>query len=204
MVSAPTLYGKKRKLSTKGYLKKMKLDGWVPGVIYNKEEKSQTVLLEARELKRIFSHTGTRGVFMLEIEGENNPIMVLIRELQKNPLSSEYTHIDFLPIKSNEKVHNTVNIHLIGEDELINQGKALQVITKELEIVCLPADIPDRLSFDVSNLNIGDKVVFADIKIPPSVELVQDPSTVVCSVMGQLRDPEFSPENVVAGDGELK
>lgn len=199
MVSAPTLYGKKRKLGTNGYLKQMKRDGWVPGVVYGKEKGSQTVLLEARELKRIFSHMGSRGVFMLEIEGENNPIMVLIRELQKNPLSNEYTHIDFLPLKSTEKVHNTVNIHLIGEDELINQGKVLQVISKEMEVFCLPADIPDRLSFDVSNLNVGDKVVMADIVIPASVELVQDPSTVICSVTGQLRDPELSPENVVAG-----
>lgn len=139
---------------------------------------------------------------MLDIEGENNPIMVLIRELQKNPLSNEYTHIDFLPLKSDEKVHNTVNIHLIGEDELINQGKALQVAAKEVEIVCLPADIPNGLYFDVSNLNIGDKVVLADIEIPASVELVQDPSTVVCSVIVQSTEPELSPENVVAGAEE--
>lgn len=199
MVSAPTLYSKKRQLNTKSYLKEIKRNGWVPGVIYSKDKQNQTVLLEARELKRVFSHTGIRGVFMLELEGENNPIMVLIRELQKNPLTNEYTHIDFLPLKSNEKVHNTVNIHLIGEDELINEGKVLQVATKEMEIVCLPADIPDRVSFDVSNLNIGDKVVLADIEIPASVELVQDPSTVVCSVTGQSSDPELSPENVVAG-----
>lgn len=196
MVSTPTLYGKKRKLSTNGYLNQMKRDGWVPGIIYGKERESQAILLEAKELKRVFNHTGTRGVFMLQIEAEKPPIMALIRELQKNPVGDDYTHIDFLALKSNEKIHNTVSIHLFGEDELIAEGKVLQVVNKVMEVFCLPADIPERLSFDVSTLNIGDKVAMSDIKIPASIELVQDSSTIICSVIGQSKtDPELNPEN---------
>lgn len=197
MATAPTLYCKPRKMSTHGYLTQMKRDGWIPGVIYNKEKGNQTILMEGKEIKRVFTHTGTRGVFMLQIEGEKSPIMVIIRELQKAPIGGEFTHIDFLPLKSDEKVHNTVGIHLIGEDELIAQGKMMQVITKEIEISCLPADIPEHLSFDVSALNIGDKVVMADINLPASVELLQDPSTVICTVMGQSKmdtDIELEPE----------
>ncbi len=99
MVSTPTLYGKPRKLSTNGYLKQMKRDGWIPAVIYSKESESQNILLESKELKRTFTHTGTRGVFMLQIEGEKTPIMALIRELQKNPIGDEYIHIDFSAVK---------------------------------------------------------------------------------------------------------
>ncbi len=187
MISAPNLYCKQRKLSSNGYLNQMKRDGWVPGVIYGKEAENQTILLKSTELKKTFTHTGTRGVFMLQIEGEKNPVMALIRELQKDPVSNEYIHIDFLPLKSNEKVHNTVSIHLLGEDELIAQGKVLQVVTKEMEISCLPADIPESFSFDVSTLNNGDKVIMADILLPASIELLQDPDAVICSVMGQTR-----------------
>ena len=195
MASAPTLYCKQRKLSTSGYLNQMKRDGWVPAVIYGKEKENQTILLEAKELKKTFTHTGTRGVFMLQIEGEKTPIMALIRELQKNPIGDEYIHIDFLPLKSNEKVHNTVGIHLLGEEELIAQGKVLQIVTKEMEISCLPADIPESFSFDVSTLNNGDKVTMQDIPLPASVELLQDPSTIICSVMGQSRTgDEIEPE----------
>lgn len=195
MASAPILNCKQRKLSTRGYLNQMKHDGWVPAVIYGKEKENQTVLLEAKEIKRVFTHTGTRGVFMLQIEGEKNPIMALIRELQKSPVGDEYIHIDFLPLKSNEKVNNTVSIHLLGEEELIAQGKVLQVVTKEMEILCLPADIPESFSFDVSSLDNGDKVVMADIPLPASVELLQDSSTVICSVLGQSRmDNGLEPE----------
>ncbi|MDD2620739.1 MAG: 50S ribosomal protein L25 [Syntrophomonadaceae bacterium] len=196
MASAPTLYGKKRELSTNSYLKQMKRDGWVPGVIYGKDKESQAILMEAKELKRVFKHTGTRGVFMLQIEEEKTPVMALIREIQKNPIGEGYTHIDFLRLKSNEKVHNKISIHLLGEDELITNGKLLLVVTKEMEISCLPADIPERISYDVSALNSGDKVTIADIKLPSSVELIQDPSTVICSVAGQSKmDDELEPEN---------
>lgn len=204
MVSTPTLFGKPRELSTNGYLKQMKRDGWVPGVIYRKDKDNQTVLLKARELKQVFARTGTRGVFMLQIEGEKTPIMVLIRELQKKPVGDEYIHIDFLPLKSNEKVNNIVGIQLLGEEELIAQGKILQVVTNEMEISCLPADIPDNFTIDVSALNNGDKVIMADISLPDSIELLQDPSTIICVVAGQSRaeDDETAPETAGEGTAE--
>ncbi|HZK86907.1 MAG TPA: 50S ribosomal protein L25 [Syntrophomonas sp.] len=190
MAAAPTLNCKRRELSTGSYLNQMKRNGWVPAVIYGKQQDSQTILLEAKEVKKVFAHTGTRGVIMLQIEGEKTPIMALIRELQKNPISDEYIHIDFLPLNSNEKVHNTVSIHLLGEEELIALGKVLQVMTKEIEVSCLPGDIPESISIDVSTLENGAKVVMGDISLPASVELLQDPSTVICIVMGQTRTEE--------------
>lgn len=201
MASAPTLNCKQRELSTRGYLNQMKRDGWVPAVIYDKEKENQNILLDAKEIKKVFTHTGTRGVFMLQIEGQKTPVMALIRELQKKPIGDEYIHIDFLPLKSNEKVHNTVSIHLQGEEDLIAQGKVMQVVTKEMEISCLPADIPESFSFDVSTLDNGDKVVMADIVLPASVELLQDPSTVICIVMGESRmelEPTTPEEEVKA------
>jgi large subunit ribosomal protein L25 len=127
---------------------------------------------------------------MLQIEGEKAPIMALIRELQKKPIGDEYTHIDFLPLKSNEKVHNIVSIHLHGEEQLIELGKVLQVMTKEIEISCLPADIPENISVDVSAMDNGDKVVMADIPLSANIELLQDPSTVICIVAGPTRTEE--------------
>ena len=195
MATAPTLYCKKRELSTRGYLNKMKRDGWIPGMIYEKEKNGQTILLEAKEVKRVFKDSGTRGIIMLEIEGEKSPVMALIRELQKSPIGGDYIHIDFLPLKSNEKVNNVVSIHLLGEEQLIAQGKFLQVMTKEIEVSCLPADIPESITVDLTTLSNGDKVVMGDINLPASVELLQDPSTVICIVVQTRADEE--PETIV-------
>jgi large subunit ribosomal protein L25 len=195
MATAPTLYCKQRELGTKGYLNKMKRDGWIPGTVYGKEKNGKNILLEAKEVKRVFSHSGTHGIIMLEIEGEKSPVMALIRELQKSPIGDEYIHIDFLPLKSDEKVHNVVSIHLLGEEQLIAKGKVLQVMTKEIEVSCLPADIPETISVDITALDNGDKVVMGDIPLPASVELLQDPSTVIC-VVAQTRTAEQPEANV--------
>lgn len=194
MAAAPTLNCKARKLSTHGYLNQMKREGWVPGVIYSKEKENQAILLPAKELKRVFTHTGARGVFMLQIEGEPSPLMVIIREIQKTPLGDEFSHIDFLPLKSNEKVHTMVGVHFLGEEELIAEGKMLQVITKEVEVSCLPADIPEYFSIDLSSMNMGDKVLLENLSLPANVELLQDPATVICIIMGQSKmDTDLEP-----------
>lgn len=198
MTTTPTLYCRQRELNTRGYLKQMRKNGLIPGVIYGQGETGQSILLDAKEVKRTFVQSGTRGIFMLNVEGAKAPLMVLIRELQKSPIGEGYIHIDFLSLKSNEKVNNVVGIHLLGEEQLSGQGKFLQIMTKEMEISCLPADIPEGISFDISNLDIGDKVTFGDITLPPNVELLQDPDTVICIVMAQNKAAE--PEEIDTGN----
>lgn len=194
MAAAQTLYAIPRKPGTRGELNQMKRSGWVPGVIYNKEQENQTILLEGRALKRVFNHTGTRGVFYLQIEGEKAPVMVIIREIQKTPVGNDLAHIDFLPLKSDEKVHNTVIIRITGEEELIAQGKMLQVMTKEIEVSCLPAHIPEYIPLEVSVLDIGDKITMADISLSPALEMLEDPATIICIVTEPARmDTDLEP-----------
>ncbi len=190
MATAPTLICKRRDLGTGGYLNKMKREGWVPGVIYGKQSDSQSIWLDAKEVRKVFSHTGTRGVFMLQVDDSPAPIMALIREIQRTPINHDYVHIDFLPLKSDEKVNNTVSIRIIGEDQLIAKGLVLQVMTNQFEISCLPADIPEIVSIDVSLMDIGDKVTMADLNLPANVELLEDPITMICSVMLPARAAE--------------
>jgi len=194
MTAAHTLYAVPRKPGTRGELNQMKRSGWVPGVIYNKEQENQTILLEGRMLKRVFTHSGTRGVFNLQIEGEKTPVMVIIREIQKNPVGNELSHIDFLPLKSDEKVHNTVSIRIAGEEELIAQGKMLQVMTKDVEVSCLPGHIPEYIPLEVSILDIGDKITMADLSLSPVIELLEDPATIICIVTEPARmDTDLEP-----------
>jgi large subunit ribosomal protein L25 len=107
------------------------------------------------------------------MEGEK-PAMVLIREIQKDPLSGKLIHVDFLTVSMDEKVNNLVSIQIIGEEDVLKKGAILQYGLKEAEILCLPKDIPDHFSFDVSSLEIGDKITMADIALPEGVELVTD------------------------------
>jgi len=192
---AQTLNGKKRTIKSKGYLKQMRRDGQIPGVIYGNGTEAIPIALSERQVIRIFNRHGARGLFSLEIEREN-PYMVLIRDLQKNPLNGKVIHIDFLTVNMNEKVNSSIIIHISGEEEVIKRGGILQAGTKEVEISCLPQDLPDHITCDVSNLQIGDKITIGDLEVDEKIEIISEPGIVIASVLA----PSKAVEDVEAVD----
>lgn len=194
MALAQTLICKKRELRSKGYLNELKRNQQVPGVIYGKNKPNQAIVLSAKELSRIFKHSGTRGIFSLQIEGEARPVMVLAREIQKDSLSQELTHVDFLEVSMSEKINSIVTVHITGEEDLSEPEGVLQVMSREIAIQCLPADIPETIVFDISAMHIGDKVRAADLSLPQNVELMEDPDTVMAIIVpagkGAIEDQE--------------
>ena len=172
----------KRDVKNKHYLKSFKRQNWIPGVVYGKGETARTIFLPARQFNKTLQIHGIRGVFSLEMEGEK-PAMVLIREIQKDPIKGDLIHVDFLTLSMDEKVNNLVNIQIIGEEDVLKKGAIVQTGLKEAEVICLPQDIPEHFSFDISNLEIGDKITVADIVLPEGVELVTDPDALIIAVL---------------------
>ncbi|NLE27296.1 MAG: hypothetical protein GX625_18570, partial [Clostridiaceae bacterium] len=106
------LNARKREIKNRGYLNQLKRSEQVPAVIYGKGEEAVPIILEKRELNRIFNVHGSRGLFSLEIEGESKPMMTLIREIQRNPVSGQLIHLDFLSVNLNEKINSNVGVLL--------------------------------------------------------------------------------------------
>jgi large subunit ribosomal protein L25 len=211
MALAQTLECKKRDIKNKGYLKEMKRNGWVPGIIYGQDTQPRAVFMGIRQLNKVFNRYGIRGLFSLQIEGEGNSPVALIREVQKNPLSGLITHIDFLTINMNEKISSNIAVYLTGEEELMKTGGILQSGAKEIEVSCLPKDLPDHFSYDLSGLQIGDKVVIADLQVPEGVEILSDAETLLAAVLapskaamedeaGEETGDEAEPEEAQAGE----
>lgn len=198
MALAQTLECKKRNIKNKGYLKEMKRNGWVPGIIYGKGTEPRAVFMEFRKLNRIFTHHGFRGLFSLQIEGEDSSPVVLIREVQKNPLSGQITHLDFLTVNMAEKINSNVAVYLTGEEELMKTGGILQSGAKEIEVSCLPKDIPEYFSYDISGLQIGDKVVVADLQVPEGIEIISDAETLLAAVLAPSKAAEDEEEEETA------
>lgn len=198
MALAQTLECKKRDIKNKGYLKEMKRNGWVPGIIYGKEMEPRAVFMEFRKLNRIFTHHGLRGLFSLQIEEEDNSPMVLIREVQKNPLSGQITHLDFLTVNMDEKISSNVAIYLTGEEELMKTGGILQSGAKEIEISCLPKNIPEYFSYDISGLQIGDKVLVSDLQVPEGVEIISEAETLLAAVLAPSKAASEGEEDEIA------
>lgn len=201
MAIAQKIAGQKREIKGKGYLQEMKRKEFVPGVVYGKDTDSMPLFLGKRELTKTFTNHGSRGLFSLEIEGEAKPFMVLVRELQRNPLSGQINHVDFLTVNMNEKINSNVVVHIIGEEELLKKGGILQLGAKEIEVSCMPQNIPENFECDVANLGIGDKIVVGDLQVPDGVEILSDPDSVIATSLVPSKATADEGEEATEGEG---
>ncbi|MGI6428394.1 MAG: 50S ribosomal protein L25 [Syntrophomonadaceae bacterium] len=204
MALAQTLKGVKRELKGKGHLHELRRGQMIPSIVYGQGREPLPIALEGRNLNRIFSHHGYSGLFSLELEGEPRPILALVREVQRHPVNREINHLDFLEVSMTEKITSSVPIHIIGEEEITKQGAILQAGAKELEVSCLPADLPESVICDVSQLQIGEKITVADLAVEANVEKISDPDTVVAVILGASKstDDETTEEEEATGESE--
>jgi large subunit ribosomal protein L25 len=189
MALTQVLKCEKRPIKNTGYLKQLKRDEWVPAVIYGKGHENQTVILARKELTKVFTRIGTRGIFSLEIEGEP-AIMAQVREVQKNRISGDITHVDFLTVTMNEKIHSMIRIHLLGDEELSNVGGALQILLREIPVSCLPGDLLEVINFDISGLEIGSKITVGDLPLPANIEVLEDLDIAVAHIIALAKEEE--------------
>lgn len=193
MALAQVLSCKKRAVKNKGYLNKIRREGNIPGIVYGSGKENIPVFFDQREVNRTFSSFGSRGLFSLEIEGES-PCMALVRELQQNPLNGNITHIDFLSVRMDEKITSNVFVNISGEEEINKKGGILQIGANEVEISCLPKDLPDQITCDVSGLELGEKITVEDLEVSEDVEVISPPDLLIVSVLIPTQDIDDEEE----------
>lgn len=175
--------GQRRETGTKGKLNQLKRQGYVPGIVYGKTREALPVAVNSRHINKIFSTYGSRGLFNLEIEGEEKPVTVLLREMQTHPVTREIVHLDFFAIDMNEEITSEVPIVIEGEEEILKKGGILQLGVKEVEVECLPKDLPEEIVCDISSLEIGDHITVGDLKAPQGVRIISDPDSIVVTIL---------------------
>jgi large subunit ribosomal protein L25 len=158
--------------------------GQIPAVIYGAFKEPISVALDPREiLKIVRSATGYNTIFNLQIQGgENTPVMVV--DHQVDPLKGTLLHADLKRIDLTKRIRITVPVHTQGEPAGVKvQGGLLEIITRVVEIECLPDDIPEHYVIDVGELMIGQSKRASDVALPESVKLVSDPHSVIAHVV---------------------
>jgi len=189
----------KREITTKGGLKGLRKQDMVPGIIYGKDVSPLPLAFKKADLSRAFR---TKGVlYRLNISGEQ-PTMALLREVQRKPLTGEIVHVDFMRVKMTERITAQVPVVVVGEEELVKQGAILQAGIKEVEIECLPGDLPDSLPLDVSGKSIGDTVLVQDLKHPEGVRILTDENTVVLVISHPGRGAQETEETAETAGGD--
>lgn len=177
----------------------------MPGIVYGGGEDPVAFRVDSRELRQALAHAG--AVLDLKIGADGgNP--VVLKELVRHPVSGQTMHIDLLRVRLDVKIQATVVVELVGGDDApgVKEGGVLEQITREVTIEALPNDIPDVIEHDVSGLEMNDTVALDALTAPSSVNLLDDPETVIATVLPprlQLEDEtEIESETEVVGEGE--
>lgn len=176
--------------TTKGVVKTLRRSGRIPGVLYGNRMEPLSISVDEKDLRE---YAGTRGVIPLELNGKTKYVMV--KQLQRNPLHHEKVlHVDFMQVAMDETVQTEVPIILTGEAQGVKEGGVLQQPLHMVVVESLPNQIPEQLTYDVSDLQVGDVVTLSSFSLPKGVQLVTDPETVVASIIPPTAETEADDE----------
>ena len=172
--------------------RRLKARGIVPAVVYGGKEKSQPLQVSARDINAMLSHSSGENILVeLEIAGQKATRTALLQEVQHSPVGGDVLHVDFHAISMDEKIQADVPLEPLGiPNGVKNFGGLLEQNLRALAIECLPRDLPDRITADVSALNIGDSIHVRDIKLPAGVIAKVQPDLTAFSVMAPVIEEE--------------
>jgi large subunit ribosomal protein L25 len=194
-----TLNARPRSTFGKNAARKLRQTGYVPGILYGHGDETRPIELATNELTRVLSSISVENTLIdLRIEGAQ-PTRALIREVQYHPYRSQIQHIDFLVVHAGEPIQLQVPVRVRGTPVGVReQGGVLQEVLRELDITCLPRDIPDSIELDIEPLGVGDSIHVRDIDLP-NVKILNDPDLVICSITTPT--VEALPEGAETEDG---
>ena len=195
-----TVEAKPREDRGKNAARRLRRQGHVPAVLYGGEGKSLTLAVNAKQLAAILrSESGRNTIFKVKLSTGDQSAM--LKDWQVDPLLGSLLHVDLLRVAMDVRMHVLVPVHTFGEPQGVKlQGGIFEMVTREVEVECLPSDIPGEIRVDVSELMIGKQRRAGDLPIDAAkIKLVTDPQRVVAHVVA-LRAEEEKPAEAVAAE----
>jgi large subunit ribosomal protein L25 len=195
-----TVEGKVREERGKGAARRTRQTGMVPAVLYGGRKDSVSLAVNAKQVAKILrSETGHNTIFTVRVaDGAEEKAMM--KDWQVDPLSGALLHVDLLRIAMDVRMRVRVPVHTFGEPQGVKmQGGVFEVVTREIEIECLPGDIPEEFKMDVTGLMIGKQLRAGEIPLDPEkMKLLTDPLRVIAHVVTLKKEEEPAPEAAVA------
>jgi len=182
----------------KGPARRTRMTGAIPGILYGLGKESVQLSVNAKELGKVLSTAGSNAIFDLQIEGKP-AVSAMVKEYQAHVLTRHFIHVDFLQVDLSQKITVEVPIHLVGKAPGVKEGGILEHIVRNLKVRCLPTAIPDFLSVDVSQLNIGDNIHSKEVTLPQGVEFLPGAGDVTIAAVVAPKE-----EKVEAPTGEVQ
>lgn len=174
----------------RGYRK----SGLIPTVLYGHKQEILMLLIDGKEFNKTFDS----GAKMVNLKWEDSEEMALIKDVQYDTFGREILHVDFVRIDLTERITTRVPVVLHGDSPGAREGGVLSHFMKEVEIECLPMEIPENIRISISDLNIGNAIHIKDVEFAPNVKVLENQDTIVVSVHFAAEEKEISEEELVA------
>jgi large subunit ribosomal protein L25 len=178
--------------------KRLRRAGKIPAILYGGSA-PQTIAVDPKAvLKMIHGHEGTTQLLSLQFDGGGtNSRMAIIRDMQFDPVSEDLLHVDLQEVSADRAITVRVAVHPVGEAIGVRDTKGiLNLVLHELEISCLPTNIPQRIDADVSGLAIGDVLTVRDLAAPEGVRILNDPGQAIATVSPPMAEETAAPAAV--------
>ena len=184
-------------------VRRLRREGFVPGVVYGGGEgDSISFKVGARDLRTAL--VAGSAVLDLEVDGGKS-LPVIVKDQQRHPIRDEIMHLDLLEVRLDEKIQSTVAVDIEGAEEApgSKEGGVVEHVTRELNIEALPGDLPERIVVDVSHLEAAATMHLSEVEAPAGVTFLDDPEeTIIATVTipTEVEEPEVEEETELVGD----
>lgn len=191
MTRVLTVEGEPREEFGKNVARRLRRAGRIPAVVYGAGGPSIPVAVDPKMILQILgSESGHNSIFTLEIRGKA-PARVMLRDWSKDPAHGDLLHVDMIRVARDTKLKVEVPVHVTGEPKGVKvQGGVFEFVLREVEVECLPEDIPENFTVDVTELMIGRNLRVSDLEHGPNVRILTDPTRVVAHVVALKAEEE--------------
>jgi large subunit ribosomal protein L25 len=181
--------------------RRLRKEGYIPGVLYGRGNKPHPISVRERELRRVLTGGhGLHAILDVVLEGQASTHASILKDYQVDPIRGKIEHFDLQEVRLDQPIQSSVVVELVGESVGAKAGGVLSQVSREIRVEALPMEIPDRIELDVSALEIGDSLRLSDLKTQEGVTYLDDPETVLATVTVPTKVEE--PEVEEAEEGE--
>jgi large subunit ribosomal protein L25 len=202
------LMAEKRTVTGK-QVRQLRRDGWVPGVMYGHGFESVPLQFEERSLAHILSRVGGSQLVGINVKGDKQPEMALVRDVQRDPIRGNFLHVDFYRVMMTERLTTEIPLVTVGESPVTEarEGILLQGISS-IEVECLPGDLVDAIEVDLSDLiEIDQGVYVRDLAVPAGIDVLTDPDEMIVRIVpleAEEIEEEEEEEELMPGAEEVE
>jgi len=174
----------------------LRREGNIPAVLYGPGTESVMLSISSLDLEHALKKAAvSQIIFNMAVQNaQTGSRTAMIKELQIHPMSRKFLHVDFYEISKDRKITVNVPVVVKGKAKGIEEGGMLQIIEREIEVLCLPFDVPESIQIDISDLGIGDSIHVKDLKVAENVEIPADTNYTILTILSTKSDEKAPGE----------